>query len=75
MSSINPRTVPIALVLGGAVIISTALYAYAFGQHIDSFLTTLVALVVLGGLTAILLGGYLYYWERDKYYYDIAHRP
>lgn len=68
MTQVNPRTVPIALVLGGAIIIGAALYSYAFGQRVDSFLTILVALVVFGGLIAILLGGYLYYWEREKHY-------
>ena len=68
MSSINPRTVPIALVLGGAIIVSAAFSAYAFGQRADSFLTIIVAFVALGGLVAILLGGYLYYWERSEYY-------
>jgi len=70
MVDINPRTFPIALVLGGSAIIIMAIYAYAFGQRVDSFLTTVVAVVVAIGLCAMLLGGVLYLWERDKYYQD-----
>lgn len=70
MVDINPRTVPIALILGGASIIGIALYVYAFGQRVDSFLTTVVAVVVAIGLCAMLLAIPVYLWERDKYYQD-----
>jgi membrane protein YdbS with pleckstrin-like domain len=68
MTEINPRNTPIALVLGGAIIIGISVYAYAFGQHTDSFLTWIVAVAFVIGVVAILLGGALYYWERSKYY-------
>jgi len=70
MSTINPRTVPIALVLGGAIIVSMAVYAYAFGQHVDSFLTAVVAIVVAIGLCIMLSAIPVYLWERDRYYKD-----
>ena len=67
MSGINPRTFPIALVLAGAIVISIAIYAYAFGQHVDFFLT--IILVVIG-LCAFLLAIPIYVWEKNKYYED-----
>jgi len=70
MVDINPRTVPIALILGGASIIAIALYVYAFGQRVDSFLTTVVTVVVAIGLGVILLAIPVYLWERNKYYED-----
>lgn len=68
--SVNARTLPIALVLAGAIIISTAVYAYAFGQHADSFLTSIIVIAILIGFIAIILGWSAYLWERDKYYKD-----
>lgn len=68
LANINPRTTPIALALAGAIIISAALSAYAFGQHVDSFLTAIVVAVILVGAFSILLSAYLYYWERDRYF-------
>lgn len=70
MTEINPRNTPIALVLGGAIIIGISVYAYAFGQHSDSFLTGIIAVAFIIGVVAILVGGALYYWERDRYYKD-----
>ncbi len=68
MAEINPRNTPIALVLAGAIIISAVVSAYAYGQHVDSFLTIIVAIAFLIGFVAIALGASLYYWERSKYY-------
>ena len=68
MTEVNPRTLPIALVLGGAIIISAAISGYAFGQHADSVLTAIVAVAFSIGVVAILLGAGLYYWERNEYY-------
>ena len=71
MSNINARTLPIALVLGGALIISAVISAYAFGQHVDSFLTAIISVAFVLGLISILLGAGLYYWERSRYYEHI----
>jgi len=67
MTETSPRTLPIALVLAGATVISVAVYGYEFGQHPDFGLT--ISLVLLG-FVAFLLGGVLYVWERDRYYKD-----
>jgi hypothetical protein len=68
MTQVNPRTSPIALILAGAIIISAVVSAYAYGQHVDSFLTGIVTIAFVIGIVAILLGAYLYYWERSEYY-------
>jgi len=70
MADLNPRNAPIALILAGAIIISAALSAYAFG-HVDDVLTALVVVAFFIGAIAILLGAWLYYWERDKYYQHV----
>ena len=69
MAAVNPRTFPIALVLAGAIIISTSVYAYAFGQHTD-FLLTIVSAGMITGFCAILSSIPVYLWERKKYYED-----
>jgi len=58
--SVNARTLPIVLVLGGVVIISAAISAYAFGQRVDLVLNTIVAVAFIIGVVAILLGAGLY---------------
>jgi hypothetical protein len=68
MTEISPRNTPIALVLAGAIIISAAISAYAYGQRVDTFLTVIVLVAFLTGVAAILLGAGLYYWERHEYY-------
>jgi predicted lysophospholipase L1 biosynthesis ABC-type transport system permease subunit len=68
MAQVNPRTLPIALVLAGAIIMSVVVSAYAYGQRVDTFLTAIVVIAFLIGVIAILLGAYLYYWERSEYY-------
>ena len=70
MVDVNLRTGPIALILGGSAIIIMAIYAYAFGQRVDSFLTTVVAVVVAIGICVMLSAIPVYLWERDKYYQD-----
>ena len=67
MVEINPRTFPIALALGGVIIISIAVYAYSFGQRADFSFTVILMLI---DLCAILLAVPVYVWERNKYYQD-----
>jgi len=73
--SINARTVPIALVLGGVALITAALSSYAYVAvnlyaYRDSFLTSIVMFAFVIGVVTILLGAGLYFWERNKYYRD-----
>jgi hypothetical protein len=67
MTDVNPRTLPIALGLGGCGIIIMAVYGLFFGQDVDS---AVLGVLVVIGLFIVVLGGALYCWERDRYYKD-----
>ena len=66
MAEINPRNTPIALVLAGAIIISAAISAYAYGKH-DMVLTVFVTVGFIIGLVSIIAGAWLEQWESEEH--------
>ena len=68
MTQVNPRTLPIALVLGGVLIAVAAISGYMYAEVRDSFLTSIVVVGIIIGLTLALLGAILYFWERSHYW-------
>ncbi len=68
MAEVNPRNAPIALILGGAIIISAVVSACAYGQRKDSFLTAIAIIGFIIGFVAIVVGAWLYYWDRKQHW-------
>ena len=62
----NPRTVPIAIVLAGAIFGSAV--AYAYSQHPDSLLGAIVVVAVLIFIASIGVAAYLYHNERKEFW-------
>ena len=71
MSGSNPKSTPIALILGGSgILIAIAYSAFnALAQHVDT--TTVGVLATVFGIIGVIVigvGAYLWYWEREQHY-------
>jgi hypothetical protein len=70
MTEVNPRNAPIALILGGSIILGATIYAVLENaQRVDSTtLGILVFVFVIIGVTVIGLGAWLYYWNQKQHW-------